>query len=307
LLEAHPGFRSIASEHTFGQNEKHVADLLTERQTSTGWQKLLIEVKRYSSFSEDRLIAIIRQLKMYQPLVDADQLALAFLGRLTDKDNQLLQSNGIEVWDIKYISNVFRHEIETVTHAYFQRLFKAISAQTLTSGPEDLLERLRTCPPGREHWRVYQRLVTDILEELFCPPLNSPITELTDEVRVNRRDIILPNYSTDGFWKFMQDKYTADYIVVDAKNYVKPVGKEEALQVANYLKLRGAGLFGIIISRQGGDDACYHILREQWMDSGKLILVLNDRDVASMLLAHRSGGRPEEVISQKIEEFRLAL
>jgi hypothetical protein len=96
---------------------------------------------------------------------------------------------------------------------------------------------------------TYQKLVGRTLEYLFCPPLKTPISELGDRPAVNRRDLILPNYAPDGFWKFMRDNYQADYIVVDAKNYRGEVKKKDALQVANYLKPHGAGLFGLIITR----------------------------------------------------------
>ena len=47
-------------------------------------------------------------------------------------------------------------------------------------------------------------------------------------------------------------------------------------------------------------------LREQWLVHQKLILILNDADLESMLLA-KSDGRIEEVIGRKIEDFRLSM
>lgn len=38
-----------------------------------------------------------------------------------------------------------------------------------------------------------------------------------------------------------------------------------------------------------------------------LILVFNDEDVHSMLIAKRNGRHPEEKVKQKIESFRLSL
>ena len=138
--------------------------------------------------------------------------------------------------------------------------------------------------------------------------LNKPISELSDKPKVNRRDFILPNYAESGFWAFLRAKYQADYIVVDAKNYSKRVGKSEILQIANYLKPHGAGLFGLICSRHGGDESgCEHTLREQWLVHQKLILVLNDEDLSAMLRVKSEGRGAEEILATKIEAFRLSM
>ena len=41
--------------------------------------------------------------------------------------------------------------------------------------------------------------------------------------------------------------------------------------------------------------------------SSKMILVLDDSDVLAMISAASSGGNPDTVIRQRIEEFRLKM
>ncbi len=94
---------------------------------------------------------------------------------------------------------------------------------------------------------------------------------------------------------------------MDAKNYTKKVTKKEVLQIANYLKVHGAGLFGIIISRNGGNTGCYYTCREVWAMDKKLIIVLTDEDIIKMIIAKAANNDPEEIIRQKIEEFRLSM
>ena len=55
-------------------------------------------------------------------------------------------------------------------------------------------------------------------------------------IYVNRRDFIIPNYSEEGFLRYLRSRYSADYIVVDAKNYTHKITRKDALQIANYLK-----------------------------------------------------------------------
>jgi hypothetical protein len=172
--------------------------------------------------------------------------------------------------------------------------------------PERLLiQELKSLRPGRADWCRYQKLAGQILEGLFCPPLLTPISELSDLSKVNRRDFILPNYCEEGFWAFIRSQYSGDYIVVDAKNYSGGVKKHSALQISNYLKKHGAGLFGLIMCRKGGDNSCIQTLREVWAIDKKLVVVLTDDDVEKMLIEKSAGRSPEIILRQKIEDFRL--
>ena len=169
-----------------------------------------------------------------------------------------------------------------------------------------LLRRLSEVQPGRADWSKYQRLAQEILTFTLCPPLEQPLPEHSNASGINRRDIILPNYSTSGFWHYMQMNYSAHYVVVDAKNYTKRVKKDAILQLANYLSEHGTGLFGAIVTRSAGDRGAEATRREQWVINRKLIVILNDSDLEQMIQLKQPGGDPGLVIRQKIEDFRLS-
>ncbi|MFJ3101769.1 hypothetical protein [Streptomyces sp. NPDC086835] len=171
----------------------------------------------------------------------------------------------------------------------------------------DFAEQLAKIPPGRAAWSAYQRLCRQIAEYLFCPPLRPAIWESTNEAEVNKRDFILPNYSTDGFWKFLRDEYRAHYVVVDAKNYREGIEKEQVLQIANYLSHHGTGLFALIMTRSEAKQSALYTMREQWILHNKMIVVLQDSDVLQMLTDKSFGNDPAELVRQKIEDFRLGL
>ena len=182
---------------------------------------------------------------------------------------------------------------------------EATQPETLRTAAQELLERLSDIPPGWPEWATYQALCGDILAFLLCPPLSNPIGEVSNWTRVNRRDFVLPNYATIDFWEYMRTHYNAHYIVVDAKNYVGNVKKKEVLQLANYLSAHGAGLFGIIISRNGGDRSAELTRREQWVSYRKMIVILNDDDLRQMISLRTSHTDPAELLRQKLEDFRL--
>jgi hypothetical protein len=219
-------------------------------------------------------------------------------------------SEGIDAWDLDAIADRFRAVLDGVTHPVLRPLLLAVAALRegeWQSAEARLLHELRVVEPGRGAWSTYQKLVGRILERLFCPPLTSPIVNIADHTDVNRRDIILPNYAENGFWSFVRERYAADFIVVDAKNYSTEVGKPEALQVLNYLKRHGAGQLGLIVTRRGADIGCLETIREQWAHSDKMLIVLSDEHVERMLRTKEAGGPPEDVIRQWIEEFRLSM
>ncbi len=173
------------------------------------------------------------------------------------------------------------------------------------SEARSLATELERIPPGKSDWVAYQRIVRDILAETLSPPLEQPLDEHRNATGVNRRDIILPNYADEGPWKFLRDHYEAHFIVVDAKNYVGGVKKKDILQVANYLSAHGAGLLGMIVCRDAEDKSAEVTRREQWVIYRKMVLVLNDEDLKTMLALAAAGEDPAAVIRQKIEDFRL--
>lgn len=75
----------------------------------------------------------------------------------------------------------------------------------------------------------------------------------------------------------------------------------------NYLKAHGAGLMGIIACRSGADRGCMWTIREKWAIESKLVLVLTDEHIKSMLRIKEASGRPEDVVLRLIEEFRLSM
>jgi hypothetical protein len=308
LLRKNPRFSDELTEAKIGRDVRFRADLLATRTIDGTTEKLLIECKR-SPETVGRLGDAIAQMLRYREAYGPSTLILAIPATLQSAESVQIAAAGIELWDLDYLASTFRDEILSAPVSYYKLLLQARIGRGLNKSVEQLLlEKLKAVDPGRNEWSVYQSLIGEILEHLFCPTLVKPISELSDASRANRRDFILPNYSETGFWSYLRSQYAADYIVVDAKNYTGKLNKSQVLQIANYLKTHGAGRFGMIFSRKGGDGGgCLVTLREQWAIHQKMILIFSDDDVERMLLAKSDGRTPEEVIGSQIEAFRLSL
>ncbi|HEY9600726.1 MAG TPA: HNH endonuclease signature motif containing protein [Allocoleopsis sp.] len=305
-------FRNIQPEAIMRLGTKRiVVDIVAEELINNEWQKIFIESKTQYAYTFQRSAAVVAQLQSYHSVFTKEfnqiKLIFAFPGSLTKDVQQSFEGAGIEVWDLEYLARRFNSAIPKVDNPVLKLMLLAVTKKFKTTPEEELIKQLRLCLPGRNDWSKYQKLVGSILEKLFCPPLSKPISELSDSSRVNRRDFIFPNYNDSGFWGYLRSRYTADYIVVDAKNYKEKVKKKEALQIANYLKSYGVGLFGVIVCRNGADLGCIHTLRETWLIQQKLIIILTDNDLEQMLLTQQSKAQPEIIIQQKIEDFRLSL
>ena len=307
LLQSSSEFRNTQNSVKFGSEQNFIADIATERMVNGKWERLFIEVKSAGSFNSARIHTIIQRLNHLKQSVQDEKFVLLFLGKLTESADLLFRQNNIEIWDKAYLSEHFQEEIKLNPHPIFSEVLSRPRMRAAKATEDILIERMKECRPGKEDWVKYQKLIGDILSHLFCPPLSQPLSERADALEVNRRDFILPNYCEAGFWLFLRENYSADFIVVDAKNHVQPIEKVEVLQMANYLKHYGTGLFGIIISRNGASDSALHTIKEKWIIEQKLIVVLQDNEVEQMLVNKKTGNLPEIIIRQKIEDFRISL
>jgi hypothetical protein len=310
LMRASGDFDNVETRVEYSNNDGRCVQAdISARDVRTG-RRQIVECKAARSVSQQVLDEAAEELRLYRSAAPDANLVLAFLGRFRPEEKERLRKLDVELWDLDAIAQRFRTQIDQVDNPDLKRILQVIAALEGTSSitrERQFIRDLEATIPGREHWSRYQKLVTRIFEHMFCPPLSTPWSEHSDMVGVNRRDIVLPNYANDGFWSFVRNRYGADFIVADAKNHTDEVGKDEALQILNYLKEDGAGLLGIIVSRRGPDHGCQHTIREHWIRHRKLIVCLADRDIEQMLMLKEACAQPESVIRDAIASFRLSL
>lgn len=232
---------------------------------------------------------------------------------LTNSAKETAKELGVEFWGMSQLKELVSQEIfDSIYSDFLDETIdnKIISDEKVIKGKtkeEVLIENLVSIPTGKKDWSLYQETIYEIVEHLFSPPLESPKYENADRDLRNRRDIIMENASQNGYWKSIKEDYGGYYIVVDAKNYSKPITKRPIVDVAHYLKPYGCGMFGIIFSRKGIGNAGIHARKEQWVGNNKMIVVLSDEDVIKMLNEKKEDGFPEEIIREKIAKFRMEL
>ena len=311
MLRRDGRFQDVRTDvcHRREDGRQMVFDIVFTRTAGGKTVPFVVETKPVAAVTARTVNGMLQQLAYYRQDCPEARFILAVPVAVAEPYRRQVQAAGIILWDLEML------RLEIPDAAISDGDMPGAAGENPSGGqkagtPEGydaLLERLRQCPPGREHWLVYQRLVGDILSALFCPPLGPVSEQNADGDYANRRDFILPNYAETGPWAYLERKYQAELIPVDAKNSNKPVQKNDILQVAHYLKRGGLGLFGLIFSRYGLNRAGERHLQDIWNFDGKMLVVLDDSDVEQMLLMKRSEQDPCQVILEKIQEFRLRI
>ncbi|MBY3441798.1 hypothetical protein [Rhizobium laguerreae] len=304
LLKKHSDYSEIALDGVI-TGSRYRADLLASRKVKRRQKKLIIECKGFSEFTPQRVRATLDQLRRYAAASEDAQLVLAYPGVMDEATLKQFNEMQVEVWDALDIFESFEEQIVSTPDTFFQQ--RLLEIRDRTSREQRLIIRLRNCPEGLDHWADYQKIVGTVLTHLFCGPLADPQVEHSDATKTNRRDFIFPNYAEGGFWRYLRDRYAADYIVVDAKNHATQIKKESVNQIANYLKEAGVGKLGIVVCRYGPSKGANVTVREKWLLDGKLIIFVANEDLERMLLAKAAQGDPTRILTDIIQRFRLSI
>jgi len=287
--------------------DRQVDLIATEKTKSIANQpvKWIIEIKKYRNLVP---IGVLDQFyaKAISLNISNSKLLLISSSDLTKSAKKIAEERNISFWGLKELAENITQEIAI---KYFSQIvIRQLREKSIQDTKEDnLISSLKNIKPGKSDWSIYQQTIFDILEYLFCPPLEIPHYELADLDSRNRRDIIFGNDSEDTFWKSIREIYQGHYIVVDAKNYSKKLAKRPIVDITHYLKPYGCGMFGIIVCRMGSGGASDHAIKEQWIGNKKMVVVLSDEDLIEMLEIKKNGGNPVEIIKRKVANFRMSL
>lgn len=285
---------TVTSELPFG---KHRVDLEITKASGDRVYLEIVSSRIYRPSLFDRITRI-------QGVVGSPLIVL-FNSVITSKMRQEIEARtNVTVWDL---TDLILFAGEARMREILARYSSLLESESRVISASLLLDRLTSLSPGTADALSFQEWVKDILSYLFVPPLGLPFWESRDEAGRNRRDLIFPNSTHEGYWRVLSMDYRAPYVTVDAKNHKDPIGKEAILQMSHYLKPYGLGLFGIIVSRNGLSEAGRHAQREHWIGQSKMIVSLTVENIGDMAELKDKGGTPESIIEGLITDFRLSL
>jgi hypothetical protein len=274
---------------------------------SKGNSRLAIEVKRVELLSRDVLYRAMTQVDGFD---DAVQRVVAYPGTASREVAAVAAAHRVELWGMDrwatlLVPTGIADELLGL-NAKRREVIKTPSIEFARRG-DALRQRLLATARGDEGWKQYQDLMADIAEYLFAPSLGAPDRESSDVPRRNRRDFVMENVADDGFWLRARQRYDADYIVFDAKNYVAGIPKKCVIEIAHYLKPYGLGMFGIIFTREEPSGGAKAAVREQWAGSRRMIAVVTDEMTLDMLERKQNGTGPEVRLAEWIASLRKGM
>ncbi len=179
-----------------------------------------------------------------------------------------------------------------------------------------LVEDLRNCAVGTVE--ALEDICEEIMTFLFCEDispraaLRKPQKQSKTDHGYRRRDLVLENRASEGFWAEARQEYGAAGIVVDAKNYSREIDGTVVNDFSKYLKESGIGRLGIILARHVPNETRSAVTnndripsgveeqKNQWRDFHKMIVLLGEDDVTEMLNMKAKKEDPTDLLRERV-------
>ena len=97
------------------------------------------------------------------------------------------------------------------------------------------------------------------------------------------------------------------YVVFEFKNYSATITQGQILTTEKYLLERGLRRVAIVLSRRGASAHADKMAQGAMREHGKLILVLNDDEICTMLHMKENGEDPSDFLFESADRFLLSL
>jgi len=220
-----------------------------------------------------------------------------------------LKSPKLRVWDQSFLSRVINSNLDRFA-AYFAPYSAAVKALRHEFGyqksprVDELRFELKRCAPGKADYRIYEELCTRTLSYIFSESLGQPRPQRPTLDGVQRRDVVFQNLQQTLFFQRIARRFDADFIIVDFKNYAKPVDSSVLESVSKYSN-EALGRFVLIVSREGIAPAARKAQARIFRDRRMLVLVIDDMQLLEMVARRDQGEEPADVLSDLLDEFLL--
>lgn len=204
-----------------------------------------------------------------------------------EKDMEIHLKDINDLLDILSTERINHSEIiDGVIYSFLKDKLKNQKINMRLYSAQKLLHRLKNCPKGLKGWRTFEDICIDIIDFVFRESFRDFRMKIQSRNYNNLdiRDAIVQNTGEKEFWKDLRSDYNAKNVVFEFKNLSKKLGKDELIQISNYLKKDSLGRVGIVFSREGlSKMSGIKEQRELLILDTKLILVLNENDLMDLV------------------------
>jgi len=172
---------------------------------------------------------------------------------------------------------------------------------------QDLIQRLKECPPGKGHFPEYEKTCTEAIKYMFDNDLIGWWTQQSSNDGLNRYDLLCRIRSKNEFWKMLLTDFNSRFILFEFKNYNKEITPHEIYTTERYLYQTANRNMAIVFSRKGPTENCYKASTGALREYGKLVIHISDDDLIEVLQRMDKGDDPNELLFKKHDEIMISI
>jgi hypothetical protein len=159
---------------------------------------------------------------------------------------------------------------------------------------DPLLRSVLAISAGPEHADEYHRNIEALLSALFYPHLVNPRREYKIHEGRKRIDIAYTNAASYGFFYWLGQHYPAAHVLVECKNYSRPLGNPEYDQVSGRFS-PSRGKIGLLLYRGYMDkEQTWRSCLDTAHDSRGYVIPLEDEDLTKLIEEKKEPAGPRE-------------
>ncbi|OAP38447.1 hypothetical protein AU381_23050 [Sinorhizobium glycinis] len=153
----------------------------------------------------------------------------------------------------------------------------------------------------------YETLCMSVFVKLFDPHLYGFEKQAETTDGGNRYDFICRISSGSPFWDGLRHDFRTRAILFECKNYEEQIGADQIYSTERYLFSTALRTVGVLISRLGPSPAAIRAAQGAMRESGKLLILLSNRDLIEMLGLSSQEHGAENFLDKRVWDFIISL
>lgn len=153
----------------------------------------------------------------------------------------------------------------------------------------------------------YEELCKQVFAYVFDPNLYDFRRQAETSDGANRYDFICRIRSGNQFWDSIKRDFRTRAILFECKNYEEKITADQVYSTERYLFNNALRTVCFLISRLGPNEGCIRAAQGAMREAGKLILLLSNTDLISLIRLTTEHEGAEDYLDEKIWDFVISL
>lgn len=168
---------------------------------------------------------------------------------------------------------------------------------------------MKGCISGKMHFRKYETICQELLENAFASDLSLWRNQQKSNSDMYRFDLICRIKENNGkaFWSIVERFFNSKYVVFEFKNYTAPITQKEIYTTEKYLYAKALRSVAIIVAANGYNDNAERAAKGALRENGKLLLLLNTDDLIKINEMKIANEDPSAYLLGKLDNLLLEL